>query len=209
LCVPILSLIDPVLAPVPQLLLLLPMTFSIAWSNRSDADLRDVPWVTLGRFPGAALGLYLLAVVDKDTLGVAIAFMVLLAVALLAAGRVIPRNPFTSFTAGVTSGVMGLVASIGGPPLAMLYRGSNGPTLRASLSVVFAIGVVVSISARAIAGEVLLDELVVALLLLPALAGGLAIGRRLAPRVDGPPLRTAILVVSAAAAVALLAQSWL
>lgn len=208
-CVPLLSLIDPVLAPVPQLLLVLPLSVSVAWRDRHDADLRAVPWITAGRIPGAIFGLMLLAAFEPRTLGIAIALMVMGAVAIVASGMTVPRNPFTSFTAGIVSGVTGLVASIGGPPLALMYRSAKGATVRASLGVVFAIGVTVSIVARLIAGRLTMDDLVIALLLLPALAVGLWAGRRLAPNVDGPPLRVAILVVSAAAAVALLLQNLL
>lgn len=206
-CVPVLSLLDPALAPVPQLLLVLPLSLTVAWRDRKAADLRAVPWVTAGRLPGAVFGLMLLAAFDERTLGIAIALMVLGSVGIVSTGVAVPRNPFTSFTAGILSGIAGLVASIGGPPLALLYRSAQGATVRASLGVVFAIGVTVSITARAIAGELLLDDLVVAGLLLPALAIGLRVGRGLTPYVDGPRLRMAILVVSAAAAVALLVQN--
>jgi len=208
-CVPLLSLIDPVLAPVPQLLLVLPLSLSVAWRDRHHADLRAVPWITAGRIPGAVFGIMLLAAFDVETLGVAIALMVLGSVAIVATGVTIPRNPITSFTAGVVSGITGLVASIGGPPLALMYRSARGATVRASLGVVFAIGVTVSITARAIAGEITADDLLVAALLLPALVVGLRVGRVLAPNVDGPPLRRAILVISAASAAALLAQNLL
>ena len=206
-CVPILSLIDPVLAPVPQLLLVVPLSVTVAWRERRDADLRAVPWITAGRIPGAVIGILLLGAFDTRTLGVAIALMVLIAVAIASTGSTVPMNPFTSVVAGVVSGTMGLVASIGGPPLALMYRSATGPTVRASLGVVFAIGVTISITARAVAGEMTLVDLEVAVFLLPALGVGLWIGRRLAPRVDGPALRRAILVISGTAGAALLIQN--
>ncbi|MCB2224619.1 MAG: sulfite exporter TauE/SafE family protein [Actinobacteria bacterium] len=206
-CVPVLSVLDPALAPVPQLLLILPLTLAVAWRDRKEADLRAVPWVTAGRLPGAAIGLLLLASFDERTLGIAVAVTVLAGVALVSTGLQVPRNPGTSFTAGVLSGVMGLVASVGGPPLALLYRSARGATVRASLGVVFAIGVVISITARAAGGQMAGDDLRVALLLSPALVVGLWVGRRLAPRVEGALLRGAILAVSAAAGVLLLVRS--
>lgn len=206
-CVPILSLIDPVLAPVPQLLLVVPLSVAVAWRERRDADLRAVPWITAGRIPGAVIGILLLAAFEPRTLRIAIALMVLVAVAIASTGTTVPMNPITSVVTGVVSGIMSLVASIGGPPLALMYRSATGPTVRASLGVVFAIGVAISITARAIAGELTLEDLQVAVLLLPALGVGLWIGRRLAPRADGPALRRAILLISGTAGVALLAQN--
>ena len=99
------------------------------------------------------------------------------------------------------------MASIGGPPLALLYRSAKGSTVRASLGIVFAIGVVISLTARWIASEISGDDLLVASLLLPSMVVGLWIGRSWARHVDGARLRTAILVVSAASATALLIQS--
>ncbi len=206
-CVPVLSLIDPVLAPVPQLLLVLPLSLAVAWRDHHHADLRAVPWITVGRIPGAVIGVALLAAFQRNTLGVAIAVIVLVAVAISSTGVTIPRNPVTSLGVGILSGVMGLVASIGGPPLALMYRSARGATVRASLGVVFAIGVTISITARAVAGQITVDDLTVAAVLLPALGVGLWMGRGLAPRVDGAPLRAAILAVSAVSAVALLIRS--
>lgn len=207
ICVPLLSLIDPALTPVPQLLLVLPLTVTVAWRDRHAADLRAVPWVTLGRLPGAVIGVMLLATVNEQTLEILIASMILAAVAIVSTGVTIRRNPATSFTAGVASGITGLVASIGGPPLALLYRSAKGATVRASLGVVFAIGVVISLTARGIASEISADDLLVAALLLPSMAIGLWLGRSWAGRVEGQHLRTAILMVSAASAAALLIQS--
>jgi len=204
ICVPLLSLINPALAPVPQLLLILPLSTAVAWRERHEADLRAVPWVTLGRLPGAALGMMLLAAFDERTLGITIALMVLAAVGLVSTGITIPRNPVTSLTAGVVSGTTSLVASIGGPPLALLYRSAKGATVRASLGVVFAIGVTISLIARWIASEISADDLLIAALLLPSMAIGFWLGRSRAGRVEGHHLRTAILVVSAASAMALL-----
>lgn len=207
ICVPLLSLIDPALAPVPQLLLILPLSITVAWRERHDADLRAVPWVTLGRLPGAAIGVMLLAAFDERALGITIALMVLAAVGLVSTGITIPRNPVTSLTAGMVSGTASLVASIGGPPLALLYRSAKGATVRASLGIVFTIGVTISLTARWIASEISGDDLLIAALLLPSMVAGLWIGRSWARHTDGPHLRTAILVVSATSAAVLLIQS--
>ena len=79
-------------------------------------------------------------------------------------------------------GITGLVASIGGPPLALLYRSAKGATVRASLGIVFALGVTISLTARWIASEISADDLLVAALLLPSMALGLWLGRSWAGR---------------------------
>lgn len=205
--VPLLALIDPSLVPVPQLFLVLPLSLAIAWRERHAVDLKGVGWVLAGRLPGALAGLALLAAFEERSLSAVIAVIVLAAVLAVASGVTIPRNPVTSFLAGAAAGVTGLVAAIGGPPLALLYRSARGPTIRSSLGAVFAIGVVVSITARTLASRVSHEDLVVALLLLPAVVAGLWVGRNWRHGIEGEKLRASILIVSGLAAAALLIQS--
>ena len=112
--VPILALIDPSLAPVPQLLMTLPVTVTMAWRERYHLRLSGIWWVIAGRFPGAAIGVALLAVATRRALEVAIAITVFVAVVVLASGLHLRRNALTEFGAGVFSGTSGLVASVGG-----------------------------------------------------------------------------------------------
>ena len=48
LSVPVLSLLDPALAPVPQLLIMWVMTFGMFWRERRDVDLRGVGILLFG-----------------------------------------------------------------------------------------------------------------------------------------------------------------
>jgi uncharacterized membrane protein YfcA len=201
--VPVLSLVDPVLTPVPQLLIALPMSLAMLWRERHHVDFHGIGWVLAGRIPGVAIGLWMLASFARPELEVAIAAIVMAAVLIFALGLRVPRTPVTGFAAGTASGVTGLVASMGGPPLALLYRQSNGAAMRASLAVVFSVGLGVSIAARSATGNVSGDDLVMAGLLAPALAGGLALSTRLKGRIEDAVLRAAVLWVSGISAVVL------
>ena len=99
-----------------------------------------------------------------------------------------------------------MVSAIGGPPIALLYRNDAGPTVRANLGLVFAVGLCITISVRAAAGEVSWDEVVVGAALLPSVWLGLRASHSLIPRVDGPRLRNIIVFVAGAAALLLLAR---
>jgi len=206
--VPVLSLVDPALAPVPQMLVTLPMTVSMAWRERHAIEPRGILWVLVGRFPGAGLGLVVLAL-DQDgrVVDVALALMVLAAVAILATGVTVRRSAGTELAAGVASGIFGLVSAIGGPPLAMLYRDESGPSLRANLAAIFSIGLCITLAARAAAAEITPRDAHVAVWIFPAMVVGLWSSRWTKGRVEGRPLRTAILVVSALAAVGLLVRT--
>lgn len=205
--VPILALIDPSLAPVPQLLITLPLTFAMAWRERSHVALRDVGWVVAGRVPGALIGVVLLAVASQAALEVLIAGLVLIAVVIIASGLHVARTPGTQFGAGIFSGVSGLVASIGGPPLALLYTRDEGPVVRSNLAAVFVIGLLITITTRIVSHNMTWDDARTAAILFPALAAGYVTSLALKSRVSQAALRTGILLLSVLGAAGLLIRA--
>lgn len=208
LSVPLLLLLNPLFAPVPQLFVVLPLTLAMVRRERHAIELRSTMWILGGRVPGALLGVTLLKLASTRTLDITIALMVLFAVAVVVVHRGFARTPAREFGAGVASGTMGMVSSIGGPPVALLYRNDEGPTVRANLALVFAIGVCITIGVRTAAGEVQAAEVVIGAALIPAMLLGLFGSRYVIPHVDGERLSHAIVVVAAAVAVLLLLRSW-
>lgn len=205
--VPLLSLVDPRLAPVPQVLVILPMVSYMAWRERYAIDLRGVGWILGGRIIGAGIGLFLIKVATATTLDVFIGLTVLAGVFILATGARVRRTPATQLTAGAAASVTSLVASMGGPPLALLYHDAKGDTIRASLATVFIFGVTLTVLLRAVSGEISRTDVEVALWLLPAMLLGLFAGSRLADMLEGAPLRRTILGLSAVAGIGLLIRA--
>jgi uncharacterized membrane protein YfcA len=205
--VPVLGLLDRDLAPVPQLLIALPLALAMVWREWRDLDLSGVGWVLAGRLPGAALGVVLLKVFPDTALDVLIAGLVLAGVAIVATGVAVRLTPITKLTAGIASGTMGLVASIGGPPLALLYRDVEGGQLRSSLNAIFSIGILFSITVRGVTGEISGNDVRVALFLIPAAFLGLWLSRYLTDQVEGAALKNGVLIISALAAVGLLVRT--
>ena len=205
--VPILALIDPSLAPVPQLLITIPLTLTMAWRERRHVDVSRIGWIVAGRIPGAVIGVALLAVATQTTLDVTIAVIVLLAVAIVASGYHVRRTPITEFGAGTLAGVSGMVASIGGPPLALLYSRDDGPTRRSNLAAVFSLGLIVTLTARLATGNISWQDAAVALTLFPAVILGYLASLRFKNRVSQRSARIAILVLSVAGAFGLLVRA--
>ena len=174
IAVPVTSLIAPELAPVPQLLIVL-LTISMAWRERHAMDLTGVGWIIAGRFPGAAIGVALLAVATQRTLDLFIGCVVLTAVTVIATGYRVHRNPVTKFAAGVGAGTTGLVASMGGPPIALIYSDDEAATIRSTLAAVFTIGVTISTVVRFGTGNVTTRDLTTSLILFPAVVIGYAV----------------------------------
>jgi uncharacterized membrane protein YfcA len=205
--VPILSLVNPALAPVPQLLMAVPLTLSMAWREREDIALPGVAWVTAGRLLGALVGYQLLIVATQRTLDLGIAVAVLTAVVVLSTGTRVPRNGATELGTGVVSGVMSLIASVGGPPVALLFKDAEGATIRSTLATIFALGLGISIVTRIAGGKISGDDVTLAVVLFPGLTIGYLLSSRLRYRVNAALLKRGILVVSAVAAVGLLIRA--
>lgn len=126
---------------------------------------------------------------------------------MIASGITVRRNRLSELVAGAISGTTGTIASIGGPPLALHYRNDSGPTMRASLSAIFAAGITMILAARALSGHVTGTDLVVAVRLAPVVWLGYLVVRRLHDRVEGTPLRMVTLTLCATAAVGLLVRT--
>ena len=100
--------------------------------------------------------------------------------------------------AGFASGVAGTVGAVGGPYLGLAYADRTGPVLRATLSFAFAVGVVVSLAAVGIAGEIERGPFLLGVALVPATFLGPA-RPPARPRLDGGWLRPVVLGFAAAA----------
>jgi hypothetical protein len=196
-------------APVPQLLVVFPLTLAIVFRERHAVEVRSTLWIFAGRLPGALLGVALLKLLSTAALDVLMSLMVILGVGIVVTHKSLRRTSAREFGAGVASGIMAMVSAIGGPPIALLYRNDAGPTVRANLGLVFAVGLCITIGVRTAAGEVSWDEVAIGAALLPAVLLGLSASRVLIPRVDGPRLRNAIVLVAGVAALMLLARGLL
>lgn len=209
LSVPVLTLVDPVLTPVPQLIITLPLAVMMLEGERHAVEWKAVTRVTAARMIGIGVGIWLLTLADERLLDGLIGLTVLLAVAAIISGVTVHRNHTSEIVAGMVSGTAGTISSIGGPPLALLYRRDSGASVRSNLAAIFLLGNAMILAARTISGHVAGTDLVVALWLLPVVGAGLLLARHLHGRVEGGVLRVGILAVSAMAAIGLVARAFL
>ncbi len=207
LSVPLLTLVDPALTPIPQIFLALPMAVAALWRERTRLDVSGIGWIVAGRIPGAFLGAWILTRIDERLLSVIIAVVVIGAIVAIGRGLTIRLDRTNRIVAGLISGFTGTTAAIGGPPLALLYRDADGGLVRSSLGAIFTIGIVINLTLLGFTGAIRSHDLFVAGLLAPAMGAGFAVSGRLLHRVEGRVVRTGILVVSAIAAAGLLVQA--
>jgi uncharacterized protein len=204
--VPVVAVLEPDALPATLALVVIPLVAVMAVREWHALDRAGVSWITVGRIPGTVVGAAVIAVVSADTLSVLLGAGVLLAVAMSVLTTTIPVNGVTATTAGFASGAMGTATAIGGPPLALLYQHHEGPVLRATLAVAFAVGSVFSIVALAIAGAIEWWHIVLAAALLPGLLAGLVLSRLLVHRLDRGWLRPAVLIFAAVTSVIAIVQ---
>ncbi|MEL6187165.1 MAG: sulfite exporter TauE/SafE family protein [Myxococcota bacterium] len=207
--VPVMTLFDGSLVPVPQLLLAIPLAISIAWRERHAMSLRRVAWILAGRPLGVVVGLGLLSLeAPQRVLDGVIGALVLGMAGLMASSIRIPRGRGADFVVGALASVSGTMASISGPPLALLFRGATGPELRANLALLFTVGLAMTLTGRAASGFVSPQDLLLALIWLPALALGFWGSRLVIPRVEGAPLRRAVVAACALAGLAVMLRAF-
>jgi len=103
--------------------------------------------------------------------------------------------------------VSGYVSGIGGPPLALLYRDASGPTIRSTLGVLFAVGIVATVVTRGAVGQVTALDLKLGAVLLAPVVLGTWLSRFLHDLIEGRGLRAAVLALSATAGIGLLLRA--
>jgi len=104
LSVPLLSLLNPLFAPVPQLIVVFPLTLAIVLRERHAVEFRSTLWIFAGRIPGALVGVALLKLLSTAALDVLMSLMVITGVAIVVSRGTFRRTSAREFFAGVASG---------------------------------------------------------------------------------------------------------
>jgi uncharacterized membrane protein YfcA len=204
---PLLVLIRPELVPGPLLINGLALTLLVARRERDSIDLFGVKWALVGRIPGVALGALALASAPAEEMSLLVGLAVLAGVALGFARVDLSPSPRVLLGAGLFSGLFGTIASIGGPPLALVYQHAPGPQLRGTLAGYFIVGSLMTLAALIPIGRYGASELTWTLLLLPGTLLGFAGSNRLTGWVDAGRTRRAVLAITTAAGAAAVLRS--
>jgi uncharacterized membrane protein YfcA len=206
--VPLITLVDSSLMPTPQILLTLPMTLWMAAQGRRQIDYSVLLWIHVGRFPGTYLGFVLLTIAPLPVLKMIIAVVIILAVITVASNRAIPQIPLSQALVGFSAGFMSMIASIGGPPVALLYHYDTGTRRRANMAMIFAFGAVITIIARIYGDLISMKDIVISIYLCPSLALGIYLSEWIKPRVNDLAIRKAVLILCTIASIMIFKQGF-
>ena len=156
---PLLLLVNPVFVPGSLLAAALLLCVWVAWQDRHAIDTGYFTATITGRLLGTVPAMLLLGSISALTFDIIFAVLVLLAVAMSLVHNTLQPTPRVIFVASIAAGFMGTISSIGGPPVALVYQNANGASLRANLSVLFAIGALISLVALTVIGRFGLADL--------------------------------------------------
>jgi hypothetical protein len=204
LAAPLLALIDPALVPGPVLCAVMVLSAVVAWRERGTLDGRILAPAILGLLLGTAIGATVLALFVGWHLAQVFAALIFGAVLLSLLGMPIRAGRTALLLGGAASGVLGTMAGVHGPPIALVMQHEPPERLRAMLCAFFAIGCGIAILALTSIGVFRAAEIGLGLTLLPGVAAGLILAPVIAARIDRRRARIAVLAISALSALALL-----
>jgi uncharacterized membrane protein YfcA len=206
LAAPVVALVDPGLIPGTLIILAVVVTLMVVLTERQHIDLGGTGWALAGRVPGTIAGALLVAAMPERGLALMLAAVVLLGVVLTSAGwRPAPIRP-NLVMAGATSGLLGTATSIGGPPMALVWQGKQGPGYRGTISGFFLVGSTLSVLALALTGSITHTTLIAVALLIPAPVVGFGLSRLVNRFLSPARLRWTAIGVSCFGALLLIGQ---
>ena len=204
LAVPVVALIVPAALPGAMIIPGVPMALAMAVNERDHVDWRGGRFILLGRLPGTALGVAVVAIVSSEALAIVIGCVVIAAVVLsVFASHLHPGvTPATATATGIATGFTGTAAAIDGPPLALLYQHDPPAVFRSTLATQFTIGTLFTLTGLLIGGQLHGWQLVLGVSLMPSYLVGFALSLAIRPRVGTRNLRPAVLTIAALTGVA-------
>lgn len=205
---PVAAMFFPQLAPGPLLTLGGFISLLTALRERGAIDWPAVSYALAGRAVGTLIAIYAMARFAPQALGVLFACMILAAVALSVAGLKFSATPGRVSGAGVASGIMGTMTSVGAPPIAIVLQHAAPPRLRATLGMVLFLGSIFSLAMLALAKRYTGYHAGLALSLAPFLLAGFAVSSRLRTLLPPRAVRGVLLVACAMGAVGVLVKSF-
>lgn len=201
---PILLLIDPGLIPGPLTIAASLLVVLVILRDKQALDIFGLKWSILGMLFGLGLGAYVLSNFSGRSYITLFGGLILLAVIMSVIGiRFPPRKPIL-LGAGFLAGLMGILTTTSGPPIALVYQDESGVKLRATISGFFVVGIIFTVLTLLSIGKLGLQEVNLSLFLMPGILAGFWLSSRIVKWVDRGFTRPAVLAIAAMSALTIL-----
>jgi uncharacterized protein len=198
---PLLVLINPAYVPGPMLASSFFLSILMLVRERKSISLVGLEWAVAGRLLGAILSAGLLLVIDAEGFVIIFGILILFAVILTVSGLEISMTKRNLAIAGTLAGIMGTIASIGGPPMALVYQRENGSRIRTTLAGFFIAGTIISMLTLTLIGRFGYQEIHLAMSMIPGIVIGFFLSTKALPWFEGKYIRPIILVVATISAI--------
>ena len=206
LAAPFVAIAIPDAIPVVLVLVAWPIGGVTALREHHALDRFALRWMLVGAVPGTVIGLWIIHLASASTLGVIVGITTIAGVLATVISPPIPITRTAAGSAGLIGNITGTAASVGGPPVALLFQHHRGPIVRSTLGAYFAISASLSVLGYAVTGEMTLDRVLLALALLPAMLLGAWLSKHFHVFVDAGWLRPSVLVLSSIAGAVAIAR---
>ena len=209
LCVPLLTLINPVFAPGSFLAASVFQNSLMIHRNREGIRKEWLASILPGVVMGSGVAFLLLSNLKGPGVELAIGVTILVAVAISAAGFCIPVNRPSLTAGGLFAGMMSTLAGVPGPPLIIIIQHESGRQIRANLGLSFITSSLCSICVLYFAGRFGLLHLYLGLSLIPGILVGTLLSGPFASILDRSFLRPALLGMVSFGGIALILRNLL
>jgi uncharacterized membrane protein YfcA len=197
---PILMIINPGFVPVPTLMSGFTLSIYLMIRERKSIIFKGLGFSIFGRILGAILATYIIVLISQTYFSLVFGGLILMAVLLSLIKGNWEINQPKLFFAGFLSGIMGTLASIGSPPMGLLYQHQKAKVIRGTLSAYFTLGTLISILSLSFVGKLTIVEFKLYLWMFPAFTLGFWLSRYVTKYLDRGYTRWAILAISSLSA---------
>lgn len=208
LLTPLGLLLLPEIVPIPALIANGVLSAFVAWRYRGHIDRRFTLIATVAALPGVIAGLLLLLTLEGRVIAILGGIVVLTAVVIQVASPRPREGKLATIAAGAFSGVLASTTSVTGPPVAVVLARANPLRRRATVAGMGAILTALTMICFAVLQpSELVAQAGAVLWLVPGIILGVLGHHFVGDRISDRTQRSATLIVSAVAAIVLIARA--
>lgn len=198
---PVLMIINPSFVPVAVLMSGFTLSVYLMIRERKSIIFKGLGYSIFGRILGAVLATYIIVIIPQTYFSRVFGALIIIAVFFSLLRGQWEINQPKLFFAGFLSGIMGTLASIGSPPMGLLYQHQNAKVIRGTLSAYFTLGTLISIISLSFVGKLTIVEFKLYLWMFPAFTLVFWLSKYTTKYLDRGYTRWAILAISSFSAI--------